>query len=102
MEQPYVGEGAKHRLGTAAARAEQAAARPVEVRPVRTRAELRAFIRLPDACQRRGMPRAETGWILEVNEPMNRAMEALTGRIVKRYRIYERLLEADAPPSVPG
>ena len=55
-----------------------------------------------DACQRRGMPRAETGWILEVNEPMNRAMEALTGRIVKRYRIYERLLEADAPPSVPG
>jgi hypothetical protein len=25
---------------------------------------------------------------------MNRAMEALTGRIVKRYRIYERPLEA--------
>lgn len=46
-----------------------------------------------DACQRRGMRRAETGWILETNEPMNRAMEALTGRIVKRYRIYERRLE---------
>jgi GNAT superfamily N-acetyltransferase len=44
-----------------------------------------------DACRRRRMYRAETGWILETNEPMNRAMEALTGRIVKRYRIYEKL-----------
>jgi hypothetical protein len=34
--------------------------------------------------------RAETGWILETNEPMNRAMEALSGRIVKRSRLYER------------
>jgi GNAT superfamily N-acetyltransferase len=54
-----------------------------------------------DACQRRDVIRAETGWILEVNEPMNRAMEALTGRIVKRYRLYERLLEADAAPAFP-
>ncbi|MGE5617512.1 MAG: N-acetyltransferase family protein [Candidatus Woesearchaeota archaeon] len=45
-----------------------------------------------DACRRRGIVRAETGWILETNEAMNRAMEALTGRIVKRYRIYERPL----------
>jgi hypothetical protein len=29
-------------------------------------------------------------------------MEALTGKIVKRYRIYERLLEPDAEPSYPG
>jgi hypothetical protein len=42
---------------------------------------------------------AETGWILEVNAPMNRAMEALTGRIIKRYRLYERLLDADAVPA---
>ena len=55
-----------------------------------------------DACFRRGMSRAETGWILETNEPMNRAMEALTGRIVKRYRIYERLLEPDAVPASSG
>lgn len=55
-----------------------------------------------DACQRRGMRRAETGWILEVNEPMNRAMEALTGRIVKRYRVYEHLLEPNAAPAFPG
>jgi GNAT superfamily N-acetyltransferase len=55
-----------------------------------------------DACLRCGKYRAETGWILEVNEPMNRAMEALTGRIVKRYRIYERLLEPDAGPAWPA
>jgi GNAT superfamily N-acetyltransferase len=30
----------------------------------------------------------ETGWILEVNKPMNKAMEAMGGEIVKRYRIY--------------
>jgi GNAT superfamily N-acetyltransferase len=34
----------------------------------------------------------EMGWILETNEPMNRAMEAMGGRIVKRYRVYERQL----------
>lgn len=30
----------------------------------------------------------EMGWILEVNEPMNKAMEGMGGEIVKRYRIY--------------
>jgi GNAT superfamily N-acetyltransferase len=47
-----------------------------------------------DACRRRGMRRAETGWILETNDPMNRAMEALTGRIVKRYRVFEHVFDA--------
>jgi GNAT superfamily N-acetyltransferase len=32
----------------------------------------------------------EMGWILETNTPMNRAMEGMGGRIVKRYRMYER------------
>jgi len=32
---------------------------------------------------------------------MNRAMDALTGRVVKRHRIYERLLEPDALPAFP-
>jgi GNAT superfamily N-acetyltransferase len=32
----------------------------------------------------------EMGWILETNHSMNHAMEALGGRIVKRFRIYER------------
>src|SRR5205807_9975738 len=36
----------------------------------------------------------ETGWILERNEPMNRAMEMMGGRRVKRYRIYEKSLVA--------
>ncbi len=55
-----------------------------------------------DACLRRRINRVETGWILEVNDPMNRAMEALTGRIVKRYRLYERVLEAGAEPAFPA
>ena len=39
----------------------------------------------------------EMGWILETNEPMNRGMEAMGGRVVKRYRMYERLLaQADS------
>jgi GNAT superfamily N-acetyltransferase len=34
----------------------------------------------------------EMGWILETNTAMNRAMEGMGGRIVKRYRMYERVL----------
>lgn len=45
-------------------------------------------------CLRRPIRRAETGWILETNDSMNRAMEALGGDVVKRYRIYERPLAA--------
>jgi GNAT superfamily N-acetyltransferase len=36
----------------------------------------------------------EMGWILEVNEPMNRAMEGMGGEVVKRYRLYELPLSA--------
>jgi GNAT superfamily N-acetyltransferase len=32
----------------------------------------------------------EMGWILETNGPMNRAMEGMGGKVVKRYRIYQR------------
>jgi GNAT superfamily N-acetyltransferase len=32
----------------------------------------------------------EMGWILETNAPMNRGMEAMGGKIVKRYRIYDK------------
>jgi GNAT superfamily N-acetyltransferase len=38
----------------------------------------------------------EMGWILETNTPMNRGMEAMGGRVVKRYRVYERVL-AETP-----
>jgi GNAT superfamily N-acetyltransferase len=34
----------------------------------------------------------EMGWILETNEPMNRAMEGMGGKVVKRYRVYEKAL----------
>jgi len=34
----------------------------------------------------------EMGWILETNKPMNRAMEGMGGKVVKRYRLYERSL----------
>ena len=32
----------------------------------------------------------EMGWILETNTAMNRGMEAMGARVVKRYRMYER------------
>jgi GNAT superfamily N-acetyltransferase len=48
-----------------------------------------------DTAMRRPQKWGEMGWILETNRAMNRGMEAMGGRIVKRYRVYERLL---APP----
>jgi GNAT superfamily N-acetyltransferase len=39
-----------------------------------------------------GIVGGEMGWILETNGPMNRAMEGMGGKVVKRYRIYERAL----------
>jgi GNAT superfamily N-acetyltransferase len=48
-------------------------------------------------CLRRSITRAETGWILETNEAMNRAMEALGGDIIKRYRIFERPIDRREP-----
>ncbi len=41
-----------------------------------------------------GITGGEMGWILETNEPMNRAMEGMGGEVVKRYRVYERGLGA--------
>jgi GNAT superfamily N-acetyltransferase len=35
---------------------------------------------------------AEMGWMLETNEPINRAMEGAGAQITKRYRIYEKAL----------
>ena len=45
-----------------------------------------------NAAERRPQSGGEMGWILETNEPMNRAMEGMGGKVVKRYRIYERSL----------
>jgi GNAT superfamily N-acetyltransferase len=45
-----------------------------------------------DAAERTPQKGGEMGWILEVNKPMNRAMEGMGGEIKRRYRLYERTL----------
>ncbi len=45
-----------------------------------------------DAADRTPQKGGEMGWILEVNKPMNRAMEGMGGKIMRRYRVYERPL----------
>ncbi len=39
------------------------------------------------------------GWILETNDPMNRAMEGMGGRVVQKYRIYRLPLAPQAASS---
>jgi hypothetical protein len=39
------------------------------------------------------LKKGEAGWILETNSSMNRGLEAMNGRVVKRYRVYQRLFE---------
>ena len=34
----------------------------------------------------------EAGWILETNEPMNRALEGMGGVVNKKFRVYEKNL----------
>ncbi len=46
-----------------------------------------------DAAEVRPQSGGEMGWILETNTAMNRGMEMMGGKIVKRYRMYERELE---------
>jgi len=50
------------------------------------------YIRHLEEASPDGVYGGETGWILEVNEPMNRAMKGMGGRIVKKYRLFERPL----------
>jgi GNAT superfamily N-acetyltransferase len=45
-----------------------------------------------DAAERTPQKGGEMGWTLEVNEPMNRALEGMGAEIKRRYRIYERML----------
>jgi GNAT superfamily N-acetyltransferase len=52
------------------------------------------YVNVWETCLAGNVRRAETGWILETNDPMNRAMEALGGDVVKRYRVYEREIGA--------
>ena len=45
-----------------------------------------------DSAERTPQHAGETGWILESNKSMNRAMEGMGGTIVRTYRVYEKLL----------
>jgi len=53
------------------------------------------YLKHLEAASPDGVPAGETGWILETNKPMNRAMEGMGGQVVKRYRIYEKALESN-------
>jgi GNAT superfamily N-acetyltransferase len=55
-----------------------------------------------EAAARTGVSGGSMGWVLEVNKPMNRALEALAGEVTKRFRIYERPLEDGIEPAWPG
>ncbi|MDP9188544.1 MAG: hypothetical protein M3O25_04775 [Actinomycetota bacterium] len=50
------------------------------------------YIRCLARSKELNQPQGETGWILEVNKPMNRAMEGMGGKVIKKYRLYERAL----------
>ncbi len=45
---------------------------------------------LEEAAKPGAIEGGEMGWILETNKAMNRAMEGMGGKVVKRYRLYER------------
>ncbi len=47
------------------------------------------YVRHLEASAKTGIPAGETGWILETNEAMNRAMEGMGGHVIKKYRLYE-------------
>jgi GNAT superfamily N-acetyltransferase len=47
-----------------------------------------------DAAEHTPQTWGEMGWILETNKAMNRGMEGMGGKVVRRYRVYERELSA--------
>jgi GNAT superfamily N-acetyltransferase len=47
------------------------------------------YVRHRETAARLPQKGGETGWILETNEAMNRAMEGMGGTIAERYRLYE-------------
>jgi GNAT superfamily N-acetyltransferase len=46
-----------------------------------------------NTAERARQDHGEAGWILETNEAMNRGLEAMSAKIVKKYRVYERSLQ---------
>ncbi|CAN5137455.1 hypothetical protein BH20ACT16_BH20ACT16_12090 [soil metagenome] len=54
-----------------------------------TGAAARFYVEHFDMAKARPQKWGEMGWILETNRAMNRGMEAMGGRVVKRFRVYE-------------
>jgi GNAT superfamily N-acetyltransferase len=50
------------------------------------------YIEHLDAAERTGVVGGTMGWILETNRPMNKSANALGGTVIKRFRLYERML----------
>ncbi|MCO5315303.1 MAG: hypothetical protein M9938_03950 [Solirubrobacterales bacterium] len=50
------------------------------------------YVKHMNNCDPDGVMAGEAGWILETNEPMNRALEGMGGRVTKKYRLYEKAL----------
>jgi ribosomal protein S18 acetylase RimI-like enzyme len=57
------------------------------------------YVRHVETAARMPQKGGTMGWILETNEAMNRAMEGMGGRVVKRYRLYEQEL-LEGPPGI--
>ena len=57
------------------------------------------YVKHREVAERMPQKGGHMGWILEVNEPMNRAMEGMGGKVVQRYRLYERPLDGAAARS---
>lgn len=52
------------------------------------------YVRHLETAKRLGVGGGDQGWILETNEPMNKAMEGMGGTVTKRYRLYDKPLAA--------
>jgi len=66
-----------------------------------TGAAAQLYIEHFEMCRRTRIRSGEAGWILETNTSMNRGLEAMGATVIKRMRIYERLLEEGAQPAAP-
>ena len=50
------------------------------------------YVRHMETTDPDGVMKGEAGWILETNEPMNRALEGMGGVVRKKFRIYGKAL----------
>jgi hypothetical protein len=87
--------GSFHRHGVAAfAKIDEVRVFALGVKPEYQHTGIAAsfYIKHLEATDPKRVMSGEQGWILESNEPMNRAMEGMGGKVVKRYRLYEKSL----------